>query len=250
MEQNNVQVALGMRVEASDGYLGTLEDTILSADGQQVAYLVVRDQNGRNRLVPAERIVTVQQNVVRVSLSSADITARAGSLSAESLLNLERGGSLLVPVVEERLVVGKREVSGGEVRIIKRVDTTTEQQTINVLREDIRVERVQINQPLTAGQIPQNRTEDGVLIVPILREVLVVQKQLMLVEEVHISKRQVQAEETISETLRHERVEIEDLTQTGMRGLNTQIEANNLQTGTRGSTEQSRSNDLSAFSTY
>ncbi len=52
--------------------------------------------------------------------------------------------------------------------------------------EDVRVERVTIGQEVTVA--PEVREENGVLIVPVLEEVLVVQKRLVLKEELHIHR--------------------------------------------------------------
>jgi stress response protein YsnF len=48
------------------------------------------------------------------------------------------------------------------------------------------------------------------MIIPVMREVLVVQKQLMLAEEIRIRKREVTEEQEVRELVRHERVELED----------------------------------------
>jgi len=200
MEQSNIQATVGMQVEASDGYLGTVSDTALQDGG--LTYLLVRTEEGRSLLVTAEAISEVTRERVRLRLSAAELRERSGSLSAETLLNLQRGGSLVVPLVAERLVVGKREVSLGELRIIKRVEQERSAQQVSLTHDNLQVERVAINQPVDPAAIPVSREENGVLIVPVLREVLVVQKQLLLVEEVRISRQQVTEQQTVSDVVR------------------------------------------------
>jgi len=200
MEQSNIQATVGMQVEASDGYLGTVSDTALQDGG--LTYLLARTEEGRSLLVTAEAISEVTRERVRLRLSAAELRERSGSLSAETLLNLQRGGSLVVPLVAERLVVGKREVSLGELRIIKRVEQERSAQQVSLTHDNLQVERVAINQPVDPAAIPVSREENGVLIVPVLREVLVVQKQLLLVEEVRISRQQVTEQQTVSDVVR------------------------------------------------
>ncbi len=217
MEQSNIQATVGMRVEANDGYLGTVSDTALQDGG--LTYLLVRTEDGRSLLVTAEAISEVTKERVRLHLSGAELRERSGSLSAETLLNLQRGGSLVVPLVAERLVVGKREVSLGELRIIKRVEQEQAEQQVSLTHDNLQVERIAINQPVDPAAIPVSREENGVLIVPVLREVLVVQKQLLLVEEVRISRQQVTEQQTVSDVVRRERIEFEDATNGSVRGL-------------------------------
>jgi hypothetical protein len=59
------------------------------------------------------------------------------------------------------------------------------------------------------------------LVVPVMEEVLVVRKQLMLKEEVRIRRRPVTEPREVRETLRRERVELEDATRHGVRGPET-----------------------------
>jgi stress response protein YsnF len=49
------------------------------------------------------------------------------------------------------------------------------------------------------------------MIIPVVREVLVVEKRLLLVEELHVTKTQVQKQETQHITLRKEEVIVERL---------------------------------------
>ncbi|MDX5345618.1 MAG: YsnF/AvaK domain-containing protein, partial [Hymenobacteraceae bacterium] len=55
---------------------------------------------------------------------------------------------------------------------------------------------------------PATRYEGDTMIVPVLKEVLVVEKKLLLVEEVHIKKQQLQTEEKQQVTLRKEDVSV------------------------------------------
>src|SRR5918912_641822 len=82
-----------------------------------------------------------------------------------------------------------RAVDLGELRIHKLVDTAEEIIRESVTRDDLLVERVPVNQPLDAPAT--TRVEDDWLIIPIMEEVVVVQKKLMLKEEIRVRKRQM-----------------------------------------------------------
>lgn len=114
----------------------------------------------------------------------------------------------VIPVIEERLRVEKRLEETGTVRISKQVTEYEQPVTIALLKEEIRVERVAINQ-LIDSPPPALRYEGETMIIPVLKEVAVVEKRLMLVEELHIVKRQNQMQETQQVKLRKEDVKVE-----------------------------------------
>ena len=83
------------------------------------------------------------------------------------------------------------------------------------MREDISVERRPINRFVAANEPPQCRQEGDTTIVPVLEEVLVVQKRLLLKEEVRITKVQRTEREQQLVTTRAERAVIEKLDERG-----------------------------------
>lgn len=91
-----------------------------------------------------------------------------------------------IPVVEEVLSVGKQAVVSGEVRIEKRVDTTTENVSVDLTGETVEIDRIAYNTYVDV--VPQIRHEGDKTIIPVVKEVLVVEKKLMLVEEIHLYK--------------------------------------------------------------
>lgn len=126
---------------------------------------------------------------------------------------LEDEGYAVLPLVEEALRVGKRRVETGRVRVS--IATETEERPVReTLRtERAEVERVPVGRELAEGeQAPvARREEDGTLVVPVLEEVLVVERRLVLREEIRL--RLVAITETVEQpvTLRRQRVEVERL---------------------------------------
>jgi uncharacterized protein (TIGR02271 family) len=114
-----------------------------------------------------------------------------------------------IELVEEELRVGKRTVERGRVVIRTRVEERDEIAEAALRQENVTVERVPVGRPVEAA--PAVREEDGVLIVPVLEERLVVTTELILKEEIRVTKKS--RTEIVREPvrLRSERVEIERL---------------------------------------
>ena len=112
-----------------------------------------------------------------------------------------------IPVIEEQLTVDKRVVEKGRVRISKKVRETDETVNIPLVQENVQVERVPINQ-FIAEAPPPVRYEGNVMIIPVLREVVIVEKRLVLVEELRVTKQQTQTQETQKIRLRKEEVNV------------------------------------------
>ena len=108
---------------------------------------------------------------------------------------------------EEELRVGTERREAGRVRLRKYVVTETEQRTVPVRREEVRVER----EPITEGNVA--RAHDGPEISEDEHEVVlheerpVVEKDVVAKERVRLSAEERSDEETVSEQLRKERIE-------------------------------------------
>lgn len=103
-------------------------------------------------------------------------------------------------------MVGKQVTETGSVRISKRVHQ--EEVTVDepIVHEQVEMERVPVNQYVESPP-PAVRYEGDKMIIPVLKEV--VEKRLILVEEIHITKRQEKTHEPLQVTLRKEEVQVE-----------------------------------------
>src|SRR4051812_16898692 len=96
-------------------------------------------------------------------------------------------GETVIPLAEERVTVAKREVETGRVQVA----LTTETETV-IARETLRgrrieVERVPVGRTLPEGEPPPESREEGdTLVIPVVEEVAVVVKRLVLREEVRL----------------------------------------------------------------
>lgn len=112
------------------------------------------------------------------------------------------------PVMQEEAQVGKRVVDTGRgVRIRKTVSEREQDWDEELFREELEVEHVPVGQ--VVEQAPPVRYEGDTLVLPVLEEVLVVQKQLRLKEEVRVTRRRHQVRQPQSMLLRSEQITAE-----------------------------------------
>jgi uncharacterized protein (TIGR02271 family) len=112
----------------------------------------------------------------------------------------------VMPLTEERLEVGKRAVERDRLVVRTRVDVREELAAVDLRQDEVEVERVPVDRVVEAS--PGIHEIDGVLIVPILEERLVLTKQLVLKEELHIRTRARIEEFRQTVPLRSERAEV------------------------------------------
>jgi len=186
----------------TNGMEGTvIADRSLSGGAEQL--LLVRFENGEQVLVPRALLTPHADGRYRLMASIDELMANRGSL-ARAEVNGEQ--MLVLPVTEENVTVHKRVVEKGLVEIRKLVDERTELVDQPLHIEQVEIERVAINQVI--DEPVSIRHEGNTLIIPLLEEVLVVEKRLLLREEVHIKKLQTTVHDPQEVLLRSERVEI------------------------------------------
>ena len=117
-------------------------------------------------------------------------------------------GSTAIPVVEENLVVGKREVDRGGVRIYSHVVERPAEADVTLRDERINVARRAVNRPATAADF---QSGNGSFEVRASGEEAVVGKTSRVVEEVTVGKQATDHAETVRDTVRKTEVEVEQL---------------------------------------
>jgi uncharacterized protein (TIGR02271 family) len=99
----------------------------------------------------------------------------------------EQGSTLRIPLVQEALSVGRRKFETGQgVRVHKTVSEETWRIDDAVLRQQLDIEHVPVN-AWVDGELPVQRHEGATLVIPVLEEVLVVEKRVRLKEEIRIT---------------------------------------------------------------
>lgn len=111
-----------------------------------------------------------------------------------------------IPVMEERLRVGKRDTSHGRVRVRAYTVEEPVSESIDLREEHVELDRRPVDRAVAAGDAFTDRTIEA----EEYREEAVVSKNARVVEEVGLRKTSDSHRETVSDTVRHTEVEIED----------------------------------------
>lgn len=136
-------------------------------------------------------------------------TAGATRSAADARLNDQDK----IQLAEERLVVGKREVERGGVRVRSYVVERPVNEQVSLREERVTIERSPVNQVVSgsADNLFQERTIETTE----TAEQAVVGKQTVITEELNLRKDVEQRTETISDTVRHTEVDIDDTRREG-----------------------------------
>lgn len=114
------------------------------------------------------------------------------------------GTGATIPVVQEELNIGKREVETGGVRLRSRIVEKEVAEDVNLREETVRVERNPVDRAATEADFEEAKIEERER-----AEVPVVNKEARVVEEISLSKDVTEREETISDTVRNTEVDID-----------------------------------------
>ena len=116
-----------------------------------------------------------------------------------------------VPIVAEELIVGKREVDRGGVRVFRRTVEEPVSEELSLHEEHVVVERRPVDRAVTDADFTQaNQTIELVE----TEEVPVVSKVARVVEEVRLGVVESEHTETIKDSVRHTEVEVESVPET------------------------------------
>ncbi len=112
-----------------------------------------------------------------------------------------------IPLVEERVQITKRQVETGRLRVRVSVAEREEPVPVELAHDEVEVRRVPRGIPLSS--LPSVRIEGNVTVIPVVEEIAVIEKRLVLVEEIHVRRRTVTETETVPVMLRAEQADIE-----------------------------------------
>jgi uncharacterized protein (TIGR02271 family) len=176
-----------------------LSDDFTSSDAGPGASVTSVSGGYRDTDLHAGASTGLDRDVDIARTRETDLTGTEGRLADQS--------EEVIPVAEERLQVGKRDVSHGRVRVRSYVVETPVQEQVTLREERVAVERRPADRALgDAEQAFQERIieaeERG--------EEAVVSKEARITEEVVVRKEAEQRTETVSDTVRQTEVEVED----------------------------------------
>ena len=153
--------------------------------------------------MPDGQVVRVQTTLLRPA-AAPDTSLVEAAPANETVLG---PGSETIPLVEERLLVAKRTVTTGKVRLMKSVQTYQEALDEPLAVRTFDVDRVVLNQ--VVDEPPAVRQEGDTTVYPVVEERMVLTKQLVLREEVRVTRRESEKRDTQVVTLRREHLSVE-----------------------------------------
>ena len=119
----------------------------------------------------------------------------------------QNANEIRVPVAEEQLNVGKREVNGGQVNVHKSVVSEQVNMPVELRREEANIEKVNTpDRPLRAGE---DAFREANYEIPLRAEEAVVNKEAIVTGEVVINKNQQVEQRQVADSVRKERVEVD-----------------------------------------
>jgi uncharacterized protein (TIGR02271 family) len=131
---------------------------------------------------------------------------KARDASRAAWNRVERGEAVRVPISEEQVKVGKREVEQGAATIRKEVTTERVNTPVDLKREDLVVERTDVR----GATVPPDAFREGEVRIPLKKEEAVVQKEARVVGEMKIGKQERTERKDVSETVRKEQVKVDE----------------------------------------
>jgi uncharacterized protein (TIGR02271 family) len=143
-----------------------------------------------------------------LSGSLSDSTLRSDSLQRETAVD-RTTDKAAIPVVQEEVLVGKRQVERGGVRVFSRMVETPVNESVSLREEHVSVERRPVDQPIDPADVAA--LKDQTIELRETAEEAVVQKSARVVEEVVVGKEVSQRQQQIRDTVRHTEVEVQPL---------------------------------------
>ncbi len=175
------------------------------------------DEKTRNNYMETARrgtVVTVHTSTMQKAEQAADILDQHGAIDAnDASTHLRKRGidvkdaDTTLEVIKEDLMVGKKEVSTGGVRMRSRIVSKPVTEQIRLREEEVVVSRKPVDRPATDRDF--NTFKEGTVTMTETAEVPVVQKSARVVEEVSIGKKAKEHTETIKENVRETKVDVE-----------------------------------------
>jgi uncharacterized protein (TIGR02271 family) len=198
----------GTQLNSQIAYLGASpEEARFWSQGVQNGGTLLTLQTTQDRAEEAmdimERFSVAQieeQNLQGVTQSTVQSTARQSAPVQ---------GETTIPIVEEQIQVGKREVQRGGVRVFTHVTDRPVEENVQLREEHVTVERRPVDRPVTEAD--RAAFQQGTIEVTERAEEAVVSKQARVVEELVVGKEATERTETVRDTVRRTEVEVEEL---------------------------------------
>ncbi len=231
--RNYVLVSKGFLFR-KDIYIPLSAITDVSQDGVYLGVTKDQLENMGWDQAPMEDATTGTASAATTTTTTTDASTTGFQTGTRGIDRSE--GEVAIPVVEEDIRVGTREVEGGGVRVEQRVEETPVREQVNLREEQVRVERRPTDQSIDATSV-SDAFREGSFEVRERREEPVVDKQARVVEEVVVGKDVRNRTETVEDTVRGTDVDVQESpTQTRTTGTTGYTETTGTTSGSRAGT--------------
>jgi uncharacterized protein (TIGR02271 family) len=176
----------------------------VQADTQERANEVAQIFDRHGSVDIEDRSTQYQQNSSQTSTN-----AQSNLTTGAATTGTARTGEAVIPVIEEQLQVGKREVEGGGARIRSRIVEKPVEEHLRLRQERVIVNRRPVNREVTNADA--NNFQEGSFEITERGEEAVVSKQARVVEEVSIGKQVEERDQVVSDTVRRTEVDVEEI---------------------------------------
>lgn len=209
----------GYSTHENRGFWASLKDTFLPDEDRHVYEEGVR--RGGHLLTAsvgdddADRAVAILDEANSIDIDGRANEWRSGGWdyqspesaagSSASYDNASTGTDQSIPIIEEKLRVGKREVERGGVRVRSYVVDKPVTEQVTLREENVSVER----RPVTGGAVGADAFRDRTIEVSAIAEEAVIGKEARVVEEVVVRKDVDTRTETVSDTVRRTEVDVD-----------------------------------------
>jgi uncharacterized protein (TIGR02271 family) len=160
---------------------------------------------------PATPGLGMTANSAATGVPASTATSTSTRQNAASPTTAREGGEEVIPIVEEKVRIGKRDVERGRVRVRSYIVERPVTEQVTLRQEHVDVERRAVDRPVTdADRLFEERTIEATE----HSEEAVLAKEARVTEELVIRKEAGQRTETVQDTVRRTEVEVDDTTGT------------------------------------
>lgn len=194
----------------SDGYMNFFSNLFAGDDDTAQTYSDVARRGS---------VVTVHTTSAKESERAAEILDRFGAIDVNEKASKYRtegsagtdrtgrtGDAESIPVIEEKMEVGKRSVETGGVRLRSRIIERPVEETLRLREEHVNVERHPVDRPATDADL--RNFKEGETTLTEHAEEPVVNKEARVVEEVNLNKETKDRERTVRDSVRKTEVDV------------------------------------------
>jgi stress response protein YsnF len=217
--QGNKEYGANYKQDNNESGIGRFFKSLFGNDDEADVYTKVAGKNSSIVTVyaksdeEAERAAEILDEAGAIDVDDEAIkygyNSNRGMTGKETMDSRSGNDSTSIPVIEENVQIGKREVETGGSRLKSRIVEHPVEEHLRLREEHVTVERNPVDRKATTEDL-QNFQEGEIELIE-HAEVPVVSKEARVVEEVKLNKEVQHRDEKIKETARKTEVEVENI---------------------------------------